>query len=72
MTSELGLRITGNAFVDSGIYALKTFCEKDLNDITKDDLIDLSENISNLYPKGKWNKNMYSIFPNLKPLTYPR
>lgn len=70
MTSELGLRITGNAFVDSGIYALKTFCEKDLNDITKDDLINLSETISKLYPKAKWNKNMYTVFPNLQPLTY--
>ena len=70
MTSELGLKITGNAFVDSGIYALKTKFKKDLDELTIDHLTKMCKLISKLYPKGQWNNNMYTIFPNLQPLTY--
>jgi len=61
---NLELNITGNPFIDSGIFALKTKLKKDISDITIEDLKIEAENISKLYTKDGWKKNMHSIFPN--------
>ena len=64
MTIILDINITGNPFIDSGIYALSTKLEKDISEISLDDLINESEKISKLYTIESWKNNMYTIFPN--------
>lgn len=64
MSVELDIQITGNPFIDSGIYALTTKLKKDISEITVDDLIKESEEISKLYVNSLWKKNMHTIFPN--------
>ncbi|SDA45192.1 type I-B CRISPR-associated protein Cas8b1/Cst1 [Methanobrevibacter millerae] len=64
MSKCLDIKITGNPFVDSGIYALKTRLEKDIPEITVEDLKSESKEISKLYTKDSWKRNMHSIFPN--------
>lgn len=64
MSGGLDIKITGNPFIDSGIYALKTKLDKNISDITINDIKCESEEISKLYTNTLWKKNMYSIFPN--------
>lgn len=64
MSDNLNLRFTGNVFVDSGIYALISNFNINIKDITKDHILKLSKQISNLYINPVWNKNMHTIFPN--------
>ena len=64
MSVELDIQITGNPFIDSGIYALKTKLGKDLSEITIQDLKDEINNISKIYVNDAWIKNTHNIFPN--------
>ena len=64
MSNKLNIQITGNPFIDSGIFAISTKLDKDISKITIEDLKILSKEISNLYPVGKWKKNMSVLFPN--------
>ena len=64
MSRNLNLQITGNPFIDAGIFALKTKLNKEINEITLEDIENELKNISKLYLEDGWNKNMYSIFPN--------
>lgn len=66
MSVDLSLNITGNPFVDAGIYALKTRLSKDISEITINDLESETEMISKIYTTNAWQKNMHSIFPNSK------
>lgn len=70
MSVNLNLRITGNPFVDSGIFAMSTKLKKNIEEITISDFKDLSSQVSKLYVKDNWQSTMYSIFPNSK-LTSP-
>lgn len=64
MSEELNIQITGNPFIDSGIYALSTRVDKDVSEVNLDDIKKLSEEISKLYTVDSWKKNMYTLFPN--------
>ena len=56
MSESLDIKITGNPFIDSGIYALKTKLDKDIPDITIDEIKIESEEISKLYTNTLWKK----------------
>ena len=64
MSNNLGITITGNPFIDLGSYALATKLNKDISEITIDDLKTEVEYISKLYTNDYWKKNMHTIFPN--------
>ncbi len=64
MSEELNIQITGNPFIDSGIYAISTKLDKDISEITISDLKSEVELISKLYTVDSWKKNMYTFFPN--------
>ncbi|MBE6486644.1 MAG: type I-B CRISPR-associated protein Cas8b1/Cst1 [Methanosphaera stadtmanae] len=66
MSEKLDLHITGNPFIDSGIYALNMLVCKEtkINDMTFNHLHEGIKLISELYLTPAWNKNMFSIFPN--------
>lgn len=70
MSNDLELNITGNPFIDSGIFALKNRLKKEIQEISSDDLEVECSKISDLYAQAVWKKNMYSIFPN-SVLTHP-
>ena len=54
--------VTGNPFVDAGIYAIESFYGKDYSVLTPDDLTKKLGKIVDIYLKDGWRKNMYSIF----------
>lgn len=64
MTEKLDIRLTGNPFIDLGIYSLSTKLDKEISDITVDDLKSEVKEISKLYVNESWKKNMHTIFPN--------
>lgn len=64
MSEELNIKITGNPFIDLGIYALSTKLDKDISEITLDDIKKESKVISQLYTEISWKKNMHTVFPN--------
>ena len=64
MSKNLDLKITGNPFIDAGIFALKGMLDKSINNITIEDIENEAKFISKLYLNDAWNKNMHSIFPN--------
>lgn len=67
MSKSLNLSISGNPFVDAGIYALtRLSSEKKISDITYKNIQDGIKIISDLYLQEGWKKNMISIFPNSK------
>ncbi len=68
--SEIIYDFTGNPFVDAGIWAISTRVKKSPNELNKNDLKGISEDIVKLYLTKKWSKNIYSIFPN-NPITNP-
>lgn len=66
MSEKLNLHITGNPFIDSGIYALNTLVsnKSNIDNLTFNHLERGIKQISELYVTPAWNKNMFSIFPN--------
>ena len=64
MSEGLNIKITGNPFIDSGIYALSVKLGKNFSEITIDDLKNEVKNLSKLYVVPSWKKNMHTIFPN--------
>lgn len=64
MSNNLEMIITGNPFIDLGIYALVAKLNKNISEITLDDLKTEVEYISKLYTNNSWKKNMHTIFPN--------
>ena len=56
MSEELNIQITGNPFIDSGIYAISTKLDKDISEITLNDLKSEAEVISKLYTVDSWKK----------------
>lgn len=64
MSENLELTVTGNPFIDLGIYALSTKLKKDISDISTDDLKNEVKEISKLYTTLSWKKNMHTVFPN--------
>ncbi len=54
--------ITGNPFVDAGIYSIEAFYGKNYSDLTLNDLKSRIYDIVDLYLKDGWKKQMYSIF----------
>jgi len=54
--------LTGNPFVDAGIYAIEAYYGKDFSILTPKDLETKIDDIINLYLSEGWRKNLYSIF----------
>lgn len=63
---EIYFALTGNPFVDAGIYAISYWVKKEIEDIQKEDLRTAIQEITDLYLTPQWQKNMQSIFPNSK------
>jgi len=62
---------TGNPFVDAGIYAICEWIGKSKpQELNKNDLKILINDIVPLYLTSGWSKSQYSIFPN-NPITNP-
>ncbi|AKB85836.1 type I-B CRISPR-associated protein Cas8b1/Cst1 [Methanococcoides methylutens] len=71
MEDEVFYQLTGNPFVDAGIWAICGWVEKENpEDLTKDDLKKITKDIVPLYLTQEWSKNLFSIFPN-NPVTNP-
>lgn len=66
--SEAIFDFTGNPFVDAGIWAISEWVGKKPEDLDKDDLRGIIDDVIFLYLTPKWSKNMYQIFPN-NPIT---
>jgi len=62
--------LTGNPFVDAGIFILSELVDKEAHKITPEDLKKPTDTILSLYLSNAWRKNLYSIFPN-NPITNP-
>lgn len=58
--------LTGNPFVDAGIYVIEAYYEKNYYTIKSTELKKKIPSIANLYLTKGWNKNIYSIFFNSK------
>lgn len=54
--------LTGNPFVDAGIYAIEVFYEKDFSDLSVEELESKIDALVNLYMTNGWAKNLFSIF----------
>jgi len=63
--------LTGNPFVDAGIYAIESYYGKDYSVLTPSDLDKKIDCIVDLYLKDGWNKNIYSIFTGNSKFTNP-
>ncbi|SHF19325.1 type I-B CRISPR-associated protein Cas8b1/Cst1 [Caloramator proteoclasticus] len=58
---------TGNPFVDAGISSMLAYLnKKNPQDIDDNDLEKIKNLLVELYLKDKWNKSLFSIFPNSK------
>ena len=64
MNHNLDLKITGNPFIDVGTYSLKIRANKEINELTVDDVKIAINELSELYTTLRWKKDLYSIFPN--------
>lgn len=63
--SEIIYKFTGNPFVDAGVWAICQWVEKRKpEDLDKEDLKNMIENIVPLYFENGWIDNMQSLFPN--------
>lgn len=62
--------LTGNPFVDAGVFALSELVGKEPEDIAPEHLEGPIDTIRSLYISNAWRKNLYSIFPN-NPITNP-
>jgi len=63
--------LTGNPFVDGGIYAIEAYYRKKLSDLTPQVLETKIDDIVDLYMTDGWNKNIYSIFTGNSKFTNP-
>lgn len=63
--------LTGNPFVDAGIYAIEAYYEKEFFTLTPKELETKIEEIVNLYLRDGWKKNMYSIFTGNSKFSNP-
>ena len=61
--------LTGNPFVDAGIYVISELAGKRIENIEVADLKRLYPKIIDVYFTEAWKKNLYSIFPN-HPVTH--
>jgi len=56
---------TGNPWVDAGVSAMLGWTGKKVpSEITKEDLKNISDELSSLYLTKAWQTNLYSVFPN--------
>jgi len=62
--------LTGNPFIDAGVFVLSELLDKEIEEITPEDLKKPIDTILFLYLSDAWRKNLYSIFPN-SPLVNP-
>jgi len=70
-SEEILFQFTGNPFVDAGIWAICGWCQRERpEDLNKEDLKKIVEDIVPLYLTSGWSKSLYSIFPN-NPVTNP-
>jgi CRISPR-associated protein Cst1 len=63
--------LTGNPFVDAGIYAIERYYDKELYLLKPNELETKIDEIVNLYMSEGWKKNMYSIFTGNSNYTNP-
>ncbi|MEN3039642.1 MAG: type I-B CRISPR-associated protein Cas8b1/Cst1 [Candidatus Kryptonium sp.] len=61
--------LTGNPFVDAGIYVISELAGKRIEEIEPDDLERLYPGLVDLYFTNEWKRMLYSIFPN-HPVTH--
>ncbi len=62
---------TGNPFVDAGMWAICEWVGKGKpEELVKEDLIQMTKDITHLYLTDSWKKSQYSIFPN-NPIINP-
>ena len=54
--------LTGNPFVDAGLYAIEAFYEKNFSDLSVKELKSKIDDLVNLYMTDGWAKNLFSIF----------
>ncbi len=66
--SEIIFDFTGNPFVDAGIWAISQWVGKKPEELDKEDMTVIIDEIVELYLTPKWSKNLYQIFPN-NPIT---
>jgi CRISPR-associated protein Cst1 len=70
MSDKMIYKFTGNPFVDAGIWALSQWIGKKPEELDKDDLKGVIDEITSIYLNKRWSKNLFSVFPN-NPLTNP-
>jgi CRISPR-associated protein Cst1 len=70
MVNDVIFDFTGNPFVDAGIWAISEWVGKKPEELDKNDLEGIIDDVVHLYLSEKWSKNLYSIFPN-NPITNP-
>ncbi len=65
MSQTLLYTFTGNPFVDAGVWAI---CEwsgkKKPEEITVEDLREVTRDVVSIYLSPEWGKSLYSVFPN--------
>lgn len=54
--------LTGNPFVDAGIYAVEAYYARDFSTLAPEELEAKIDDIVSLYLSEGWKKNLYSIF----------
>lgn len=63
--------ITGNPFVDAGIYVISGLTRKRIEDIDVDDLRNLYSKILDVYSSDKWGRMLDLIFTKNHPMRHP-
>jgi len=63
--------LTGNPFVDAGIYAIEAYYGKDFYSLNPQDLETKIDEIVELYMTEGWQKNLYSIFTGNSKFSNP-
>jgi len=56
--SEIIYELTGNPFVDAGIWAICDWVEKKPDELEKDDLKQIANDVINIYLNDKWNSSI--------------
>ena len=54
--------LTGNPFVDAGIFVLSELLNKNIEEITPEDLKEPINTILSLYLSDPWRRNLFHIF----------
>ncbi|MCC7550415.1 MAG: type I-B CRISPR-associated protein Cas8b1/Cst1 [Methanobacterium sp.] len=70
MSGAILYEFTGNPFVDAGIWALSQWVGKKPEELKKEDLENVIDDLTHIYLTKAWSKNLFSVFPN-NPLTNP-